>query len=64
MEISEVKKKHRKLTLLMGEYAQLKALVRAMENQRKNGIEFVPEYMDNVCKRILAIEKLFDEILK
>lgn len=64
MEISEVKKKHLKLTRLMGEYGQLNALVRAMQAQRKNGIEFDLIYMDNVCKRILDIEKLFDEILK
>lgn len=64
MEIQEVKKKHRKLTLLMGEHGQLRALVRAMENQFKNGIEYAPEYMKNVCKRIIAIENLFDEILK
>lgn len=63
MEIAEVKTKFSRLERLMTEYGQLKSLVRAMEHQRKNGIEFDPVYMDNVCKRLLDIEKLFDQIL-
>lgn len=65
MEKKDAVKKFEKVKKLIKEHSMLYTLMKHMElMKREHELDWDIIYMDHICKRMLNIEKEFDNILK
>lgn len=63
MTLNALRKKLKKLESKMREFAQLDALIKAMDNSQKQGLEISVDYYNNVKKRMNVIKQQLEEKL-
>lgn len=63
MTLNMLRTKVKKLESLLKEFSQLDALIKAMDNSQKQGLDISQDYYDNVKKRMAIIKTQLEEKL-